>query len=128
MNERSPNPPSSNNDSHSVANSPNNNNQMKAILTTDGSIKIILSPPPEVVQATKNNEKFLSKEAIRADFADKLNEKPTTIDLNMPFKTFQDESDDDDELSSEFKLTPRQVFMSTICQVSSFFNSACVIH
>lgn len=88
-------------------------NQMRAILTTNGFIKIVFSDDLQL----DIKENFLSKEASSANItieskasAVSTKSKPITIDLK---KGFQDDYDH----CSEFKQSPRQVFMSTICHV-----------
>lgn len=96
------------------------NSHMKAILTKD-NIKIILtqSTPEENVS---NN--FLSKVISQRKTDEPINVKPDKystripIDLTKPFKLCNHDEDDDDDENKEFKSSPRQVFMATICQVS----------
>lgn len=86
---------------------------MKAILTSDGSIKIILS-----ADKTENSEtikeNFLSKEkpSIKVAAKPSLAAK-APIDLK---KVFQEE-DDEDNRYAQYKQTPRQTFLSTVCHV-----------
>lgn len=93
---------------------------MKAILTTDGSIRIILSSDESSVD-TNFKEKFLSKEIAPskdslASSSISVKSSQAPIDLKKPLNILHDESEDDDQYS-EYKQTPRQVFMSTICHV-----------
>jgi hypothetical protein len=96
------------------------NNQMNAILTTDGTIILKLStdePKPDF----SNKDRFLSKElstgkVTKESFASSLKTSLTPIDLSKPPK-FLDSENEDEELFSEYKQTPRNVFMSTICHV-----------
>lgn len=83
---------------------------MKAILTSDGSIKIILSDDDRTESDERIKENFLSKEKP----ASKAATKAPPIDL---MKVFQDEGDDDDRYA-QYKQTPRQVFLPTVCHVS----------
>lgn len=89
-------------------------NQMRAILTTNGFIKIVLSDEP----LSDNKEKFLSKEASTAN----LPNEPIVSALCVE-KSFQEtvvlkeDFKNDNNQYLEFKQTPRQVFMSTICHV-----------
>lgn len=93
-------------------------NQMKAILTTDGFIKIIYSTD-ELKLGIK--EKFLSKDATLINVAKEstssssAESKRTPIDLR---NVCHDESENNEDYSHNFKQTPRQVYMSTVCHVS----------
>ena len=95
------------------------NNQMNAILTSDGTIILKLSTDdPKSDLSIKG--KFLSKELSTDSLATSsisLKSSQATIDLNKPPKFLDRETEDDEDRFSEYKQTPRQVFMSTICHV-----------
>lgn len=97
------------------------NNQMNAILTSDGTIILKLSTDdPKSDLSIKG--KFLSKELSTtkeslATSSISYKSSQTPIDLNKPPKFLDSETEDDEDRFSEYKQTPRQVFMSTICHV-----------
>lgn len=100
------------------------NNQMNAILTSDGTI-ILKFATGEPKKELCIKDKFLSKEittgnvAKDASFASSsisFKSSQTPIDLNKKPK-FLDSETEDEEQFSEYKQTPRHVFMSTICHV-----------
>jgi hypothetical protein len=99
------------------------NNQMNAILTSDGTIIIKLSTD-EPKSDLSIKDKFLSKELSPGNVVqDSLasssisyKSAQTPIDLNKPPKFLESETEDEEQFS-EYKQTPRQVFMSTICHV-----------
>lgn len=102
-----------------------NNNQMKAILTKDGIIKIIL---PSTVTAN-SQEKFLSKDVTTAaieksassetsrqqDRSKEITKRRNSLakDTNI----HDDDVSDEDDQYAEYKMTPRQIFCASICQV-----------
>lgn len=95
------------------------NSHMKAILTKD-NIKIILTQSTPEVNVSNN---FLSKVISQRKTDAPVHAKPDKystripIDLTKPFKLCNHDDDDDDDENKEFKSSPRQVFMATICQV-----------
>jgi hypothetical protein len=91
------------------------NNQMNAILTTDGTIILKLSTD-ETKSDLSIKDKFLSKELSPGNSSISFKSAQSPIDLNKPPKFLESETDDEDEFS-EYKQTPRQVYMSTICHV-----------
>lgn len=100
-------------------------NQMKAILTTDGSIKIFFSTD----ERTDIKEQFLSKDATLINvakdpsFSSSSRSNRAPIDLR---KVYHDGDNETDEKHFHiFKQTPRQVFMSTVCHVSSLTVFLC---
>jgi len=100
-----------------TSNSDNNTNQMKALLTKDDTIKIIL--PSTLTGYLQEN--FFSKDVTETCSSSKSqNEKP--IQLFKKGIILANEIDEsDDSLYSEYKITPRQIFCASICQVCSFF-------
>ena len=102
--------------------SPENNNcQMKAILTTDGSIKIIYPPSsPLIMRRPRSKKVFLSKDSIMipstSTIASLQKYTPKTINLNK--NVFNDDDEDDDDRYSQYKMTPREIFMAHVCHVS----------
>lgn len=107
-------------------------NQMKGFfLTADGSIKILLPPTslPSIVCNDKHRSKdvYFSKDSPvpKSEIAlpststsDQKTPKPINLMKNLL---------DEDEDFSQFKLTPKNTFMATICHVGeimffSFFN------
>lgn len=99
------------------------NNQMNAILTTDGTI-IIKFSTEEPKSDLSFKDKFLSKEMSTGSVAQdslasssiSFKSSQTTIDLNARPKFLESETEDEEQFS-EYKQTPRHVFMSTICHV-----------
>jgi hypothetical protein len=102
------------------------NNKMNAFLTSDGKI-ILKFTTDEPKSDLSNKEKFLSKEITTgndtkhslASSSISFKSSQTPIDLNRAPK-FLDSETEDEEQFSEYKQTPRQVFLSTICQVRNF--------
>jgi hypothetical protein len=104
---------------------PQTPNQMKAILTADGSIKIFL--PPTSLPSNVCNERHRSKDVSRSILKDSpvskvgsvvpsASTQKTPKPINLMRNLF-DESDDE-EAFSQYKLTPKNIFMATICHVS----------
>jgi hypothetical protein len=100
------------------------NNQMNAILTSDGTIIIKLSTEqPKLDLSIK--DKFLSKELSLVNVKEEplasssisYKSTQTPIDLNKPPKFLESETEDEEQFS-EYKQTPRHVFISTTCHVS----------
>jgi hypothetical protein len=99
------------------------NNQMNAILTSDGKI-ILKFSTDEPKSDLSIKEKFLSKEISTGNVAKdsfasssiSFKSSQTQIDLKKSPKFFESETEDEEQFS-EYKQTPRQVFMSTICHV-----------
>lgn len=99
------------------------NNQMNAILTSDGTI-IIKFSTDEPKSDFSFKDKFLSKEISTGNVAKdsfasssiSLKSSQTPIDLNRQPKFFESETEDEEQFS-EYKQTPRHVFMSTTCHV-----------
>lgn len=101
--------------------SPDNNNcQMKAILTTDGSIKIIYSPPsPLIMRRPRSKKVFLSKDSMMPTTSSKYT--PKTINLNK--NVFNIDDEDEDDKYSQYKMSPREIFMAHVCHVSIAMHS-----
>lgn len=91
-----------------TSNSDNNTNQMKALLTKDGTIKIIL---PSTLTGNLQ-ENFFSKDATTKDATSSKNQNDQKTILP---KVFVANENDDQYL--EYKITPRQIFCASICQV-----------
>jgi hypothetical protein len=97
-----------------------NNNQMKAILTADGKIKIIL---PSTLSDDHSKENFLSKD-LKVPKTALLSTSTASSNnsSNSKMRNFIDESEGDEEEEddkyAQFKMTPKQTFCSSICQVS----------
>ena len=86
-------------------------NQMRAILTTNGFIKIVLSDEP----LSDIKQKFLSKEACSSNV---LNDSKVSAEKNSQESiNLKKVTQNDSNNFSEFKQTPRHIFMSTICHV-----------
>lgn len=108
--------------------SPENNNwQMKAILTTDGSIKIIYSPSsPLIMRRPRSKKVFLSKDSMIPSTSTIVSSQspkytPKTINLNK--NVFNTDDEDEDDRYSQYKMTPREIFMPHVCHVSlNFLN------
>lgn len=106
---------------------PQTPNQMKAILTADGSIKIFLptSSLPSIVCNERHRSKDVSRSILKESPILKSNifatssasDQKTPKPINLMRKLF-DESDDEDDMLSQYKLTPKNIFMATICHVS----------
>lgn len=89
---------------------------MRAILTNDGSIKIILS---STVTGHLHKDQFLSKDVDAATVAVESNNTKPIVEATIKNYDVDEESDDDDdERYSEYKMSPRQIFCASICQVS----------
>ena len=93
---------------------------MSAFISKDGNIKIIL---PEVQNEQKTEFNLLSKEVSLANIVKSPEPKiepkcatKTPFDLMKPLQVFTDENENE---YFEFKLSPRRVFMATVCQVFS---------
>lgn len=107
---------------------PQTPNQMKAILTADGSIKIFL-PPTSSLSSIVSNDRHRFKDVSRSILkespimksnvcvASSTSAQKTPKPINLMRNLF-DESDDEDDMLSQYKLTPKNIFMATICQVS----------
>lgn len=104
---------------------------MKAMLTSNGSIKIIISSSDESSGgeechtddsgvdscAVKTSKSQSSKAA--SEVTDNSSTTFTSSAHNTP--RIQEDDDDDDELS-QYKQSPRAVFLSTVCHVSLLFT------
>lgn len=92
---------------------------MNAFISKDGNIKIIL-PKVKDEQITEFN--LLSKEVSLANIVSKSPDPKnylkcatrTPIDLIKPLQVFTDENENE---YFEFKLSPRRIFLATLCQV-----------
>lgn len=91
-----------------TSNSDNNTNLMKALLTKDGTIKIIL---PSSTLTGNLQEHFFSKDATDATSSKSQNDQKPIVP-----KTFAANENDDDQYM-DYKITPRQIFCASICQV-----------
>lgn len=96
---------------------------MNAILTSDDTI-IIKFSTEEPKSDISFKDKFLSKEMSTGSVTQEslasssisFKSSQTPIDLNARPKFLESETEDDEQFS-EYKQTPRHVFMSTICHV-----------
>lgn len=104
----------------------NNTTQMRAILTADGKIKIIL---PTTLRDENYKEKFLLKDTFAqpsSKASSSTNVSICTVNSNShqdkqtgKGKHHDNESEeDDDDKYADYKITPMQIFCSSICQVS----------
>lgn len=106
---------------------PIKNNPMKAMLTSNGSIRIIISSsdessgeenPREVLASDDSGvDSGVTKKSKSSSKASEV-ETSTFSHATSTSKTHQEDEDDDDELS-QYKQSPRAVFLSTVCHVSS---------
>lgn len=110
-------------DEKSTPLTPQTPNQMKAILTADGSIKIFL-PPTSQSSTISISEKHRSKDVSRSfhkdspvlkSFAVSPNVAKTPKPINLMKNLLDDDEDEDTYL--QYKLTPKNIFMATICHV-----------
>lgn len=106
--------------------SPDNNNcHMKAILTTDGTIKIIYPPSsPLIMRRPRSKKVFLSKDSMipsTSTIAIASSQKYTPKTINLNKNVFNTDDEDEDDRFSQYKMTPREIFMAHVCHVSSFF-------
>lgn len=107
-----------------------NNCQIKAILTTDGSIKIFY--PKSSPLTLRNDEKQSSKKVFLLKDSMTPSATPSTIiassslhstaathkkPINLYKNPLDDDDEDDDERYSQYKMTPREIFMPHVCQV-----------
>lgn len=98
--------------------------QMKAMLTSNGSIKIIISSSDESggeenLREEVSNSDDSSVDAATVKSSKSASSKPSEVDTSTTFTStrLQEDDDDDDELS-QYKQSPRAVFLSTVCHVS----------
>lgn len=100
-----------------TSNSDNNTNQTKALLTKDDTIKIIL--PSTLIGNLQEN--FFSKDVTETSSSSKSkNEKPIQL-FKKGIVLGNDIDECNDSQYSEYKITPRQIFCASICQVCIFF-------
>lgn len=107
---------------------PQTPNQMKAILTADGSIKIFLPPTslPSIVCSDMHRSKDVSRSILKDSSLLKRNVSVTSSastqkfpkSINLMRNLFDESDDDDDETLAQYKMTPKNIFMATICHVS----------
>ena len=96
-----------------TSNSDNNTNQMNALLTKDGTIKIIL--PSTLIGNLQEN--FFSKDVTKyATSSKSQNDKPIQS-FNKKGLVASENIESNDDQYSEYKITPRQIFCASICQV-----------
>jgi hypothetical protein len=96
-------------------------NPMKAMLTSDGSIKIIITESDES-SADEENSKESSHSQDSGNVKETSNSsskisKSTDFTSSYDTSILHEDEDDDDEFS-QYKQSPRAVFLSTVCHVS----------
>lgn len=103
---------------------------MRAMLSSNGSIKIIISSSDESSGGEENPKEVTNsddsgvdsgaakKSKSSASKSSEVNSSTTFTSSAQETSRAQEDDDDDDELS-QYKQSPRAVFLSTVCHVSA---------
>lgn len=101
-------------------------NPLKAMLTSDGSIKIIVTESDESSADEENckessHSQDSGNEKEETSISSSKISKSTNFTSSYDTSTIRGEEEDDDDEFSQYKQSPRAVFLSTVCHVSEKF-------